>query len=112
MSEGPFFTVRFLASAEQDLRSLGTYVAQDSKAKASKLISQLVDACQSLAQFPHRGHIPLELSGLSDHYLQIYQGPYRLIYQIKPPQVVIFAILDGRRDLTELLPTRFGEDAP
>lgn len=107
MSKIPNYEVRFLASAEQDLRQLAAFVAQDSKQKAKKLLSQLVETCQRLAQFPLRGQIPPELMGFSEQYLQIHQGPYRLIYRIEGAQVFIFAVLDGRRDLSDLLINRF-----
>ena len=56
---------------------------------------------------PERGVVPQELSqiGVLD-YLQILCFSYRVIYQIDHQQVFIHAILDGRRDMQQLLEQR------
>ncbi|MDX2471878.1 MAG: type II toxin-antitoxin system RelE/ParE family toxin [SAR324 cluster bacterium] len=102
------FQVRILDSAEQDLKQIIRWVAKnDSPAKAKNLLDKLVESYLSLEELPLRGHHLPELTkiGISD-YLEIHQGPYRLIYQVTQKTVFIHAVLDGRRDMEDLLSQR------
>ena len=61
----------------------------------------------SLAELPNRGHIPPELDRIGVvEYREIHFKPYRIIYQVIESKVYIHCILDGRRELHELLEKR------
>ena len=101
------YRVYIITDAEDDLLPIFCYVAHDSPAKADKLLSKLEDACLRLADFPNRGHVPPELERVAVlDYLEIHYKPYRIIYQISSNKVFIHCVLDGRRDLQELLRNR------
>ena len=102
------YRVFILKDAEQDILELYEYVAlNDALSKAKKLIEKLEEKCKSLSEYANRGHIPPELDRVSIYnYLEIHYKPYRIIYQIIDKNVFIHCILDGRRDLTELLHER------
>ena len=102
------FHVFLTADAEQDLFDIYEYVAlHDSVGKAEKLLEKLESAYLSLENFPKRGHIPFELKRLKiREYLEIHYKPYRIIYQIRENKVFIHCILDGRRNLQDLLQER------
>ncbi len=102
------YLINILEEAEHDIEDIYYYVAyNDSKANAESLIDQLETACLSLENFPERGKSPQELIELGlTEYLQIICFSYRIIYQIESQQVYIYAVLDGRRDMTTLLETR------
>jgi len=102
------YRVFILKDAEQDILELYEYVAlNDALSKAKKLIEKLEEKCKSLSEYANRGHIPPELDRVSIYnYLEIHYNPYRIIYQIIDKNVFIHCILDGRRDLTELLHER------
>lgn len=103
------YQVYILADAEQDIKDIYYYVADnDSRAIALKLIDELEAACFTLDHLPERGIAPHELKeiGVID-YLQIICFSYRIIYQIDQQQVFIHAVLDGRRDMPALLERRF-----
>ena len=54
-----------------------------------------------------RGHVPPELDRMSVRdYLEIHYKPYRIIYQIFGNKVFIHCVLDGRRDMEDLLQRR------
>ncbi|MBW1704494.1 MAG: type II toxin-antitoxin system RelE/ParE family toxin [Deltaproteobacteria bacterium] len=74
---------------------------------AEKFIDQLEEVCFRLEQMSERGHIPRELEriGVND-YREILFKVYRIIYQIIGSDVFIHCILDGRRNLQELLQQR------
>ena len=97
-----------LADAEEDLFDICTYVAaDDSPPHAEALLKDLESTCGSLANLPNRGRIPPELKsvGVSD-YSEILFKHYRIVYRVEKNTVYVYAILDGRRELTELLHRR------
>lgn len=100
--------VRLIVDAEEDLFDLCRYVAeQDSPGAAERLLDRLETACRSLAELPERGHLPPELDRIGvPAYREIDLAPYRIIYRIASRAVFVHAILDGRRDLADLLHRR------
>jgi len=102
------YQVFILKDAEQDILELYKYVTRnDSLSKADRLIEKLEEKCRSLSEYANRGHIPPELDRVSVYsYLEILYKPYRVIYQIIDKKVFVHCILDGRRDLTNLLHQR------
>ena len=102
------FTVYFTKGAKQDLFEIYTYVkGKGYPFNAKKLFSELKNTCNSLSEMPERGHIPKELErvGVFD-YREIHLKVYRIVYQILGSDVYIHFILDGRRDIKEILEHR------
>ncbi len=102
------FNVEIIADAEDDLFEIYRHVAlTDSREKAEKLLDNLEKTCRKLETLPGRGHIPPELERIGVfEYLEIHYKPYRIIYQVIRSNVFIHYVLDGRRDLQELLQQR------
>lgn len=102
------YQVFVVSDAEDDLFDLYQYVAQrDSPDRATLLLNSIREICASLADLPHRGHVPPELDRLGvGNYLEIRFKPYRIIYQILGRRVLIHCVLDGRRDLEDVLQRR------
>jgi len=102
------YTVNIVSDASEDLFDIYLHIAEtDSPLKAERLIAELKESCTRLEKFPDRGHVPPELAtlGISD-YREIHHGPYRIIYQIVDRNVFVHGLLDGRRDLQDLLQIR------
>ena len=102
------YKVNLSFSAGEDLFEIYQYVFfNDSVEKAEKLYSKLYEKCIALHEYPHRGHIPSELSLIGiDDFLEITYKPYRIIYQIIQNAAFIHCILDGRRDMQKILQER------
>ncbi|MDL2123583.1 MAG: type II toxin-antitoxin system RelE/ParE family toxin [Deltaproteobacteria bacterium] len=102
------FTVHIIGDAEKDLYEIYDYVRKSSSPiNAQKLFLRLEQTCMSLADNPERGHIPPELERIGVYeYREIHVKVYRIIYQIIDNDVFIHCILDGGRDLQELLEYR------
>lgn len=100
--------VHFTEAAEQDLFDIWRYVANhDSAANAEALLDALEETCQSLSHSPGKGHIPPELERICiDLYREIHFKPYRILYEVRERDVVVYAVLDSRRDLQSLLERR------
>lgn len=96
------------AGAERDLESLYDYIAHhDSKASAGRLLDKLLKIVGDLTTFRERGSHPRELLALGiREYRQVFFKPYRLIYRIIRTEIVIYLIVDGRRDMQTLLAQR------
>ncbi len=94
--------------AKQDLKEILIYVSlNDSISAANKLLDALENRCYKLEEFPERGHIPIELSDTGiKKYLEIHYKPYRIIYEIENNIIYIHSILDGRRNIQEILSDR------
>jgi toxin ParE1/3/4 len=94
--------------AERDLEQLHRYVAEhDSPASATRLLDRVLEVCDSLELNPERGSVPRELQALGiREYRQVFFKPYRLLYRQSDRQVVIYLIVDGRRDLQSILAER------
>jgi plasmid stabilization system protein ParE len=70
--------------AVADLESAVEFIARDSEAYARSLAQLAVDAAESLAEFPNRGH-RLRDPQLS-RFRELIIGSYRLIYPISSSQ--------------------------
>jgi toxin ParE1/3/4 len=102
------FSVFLLSGAKLDLLQLHTYVTlNDSREKADRLIDDLQRMCSRLTTMPERGRIPPELERIGiREFREIIFKPYRIIYSVLKSQVFVYCILDGRRDLQDLLEER------
>jgi len=59
-------------------------------------LERLLDAAQSLSELEERGRIVPELANPALRELQV--EPYRLIYSVSEPAVVVLGVLHQRRD--------------
>jgi len=91
--------------AKQDILEIYYYVlANDSIGKARKLLDNLEKTYLELEILPSRGHVPDELRNIGiKRFLEIHFKPSRIIYEIIVDIVYVHCILDGRRNMQELL---------
>jgi toxin ParE1/3/4 len=94
--------------AERDVIEIYEYIARsESIEKAEYVLNEIEQACQGLKEQSNRGHYPPELERIGiKEYREIHFKSYRIIYNIKDNDFYIHCILDGRRDLQELLQKR------
>jgi len=102
------YEVLLTRGAEQDLESIHDYIAGfDCIANADLVLDRVMEVVASLARFPERGSYPKELLALGiKEYRQSAFKPYRVIYRVIASQVVIYLIVDGRRDMQSVLARR------
>ena len=94
--------------AKKDIIEIYNYVAlSDSTDKAKRLLDNLEKTYANLEKLPERGHIPEELRGTGiKRFLEIHYKPYRIIYEIIENIVYVHCVLDGRRNMQEVLSNR------
>lgn len=103
------FVVEFTTGARQDLLKIYRYIkAAGSREAAKSMYEQLSKACESLSRNPERGNVPAEIEGFSEMLCrQIVIKNYRIIYQVIGKVVIIHGIIDGRRNIREIMRQRF-----
>jgi toxin ParE1/3/4 len=102
------FNVYLINDAEKDLFDIYRYVSRnDSVGHANNLIDKLKATVLRLEKTPDRGHIPPELERIGVlEFREVFYKPYRIIYQIIGNNVYVHCILDGRRDMQDILQQR------
>jgi toxin ParE1/3/4 len=66
-----------------------------------------MDVVENLSRLPERGSYPKELVSLGiKEYRQTFFKPYRVIYRVADNKVIIYLIVDGRRDMQAVLARR------
>ena len=99
------YAVYFVDEAEKDLLEIYEYVKEYGYPLTAKnLFSQVRKACVDLSEMPEKSRTPPELERIGVfEYREILVKVYRIIYQIIGKAVFIHCILDGRRDVQEIL---------
>lgn len=100
--------VFILEGAERDIEEIYRYIAENSgEQTAEKIRTGLYETCFSLETLPDRGNVPKELRILGNtRFRELHYKPYRIFYCVDETRVVVFCVLDGRRDIQSLLPIR------
>jgi len=75
-----------------------TYIAQDSRPAAERLLIQALDAATSLDTFSERGRVVPEFD--QSTIREIIVQRYRLLYEVTAAEAHVLAFIHGARDLT------------
>lgn len=102
------YIVYLIEDAERDLRDIYNYVSlNDSPDHANTVLERIETAILKLETMPHRGHIPPELERIAIlEFREVFYKPYRIIYQTIDKSVFVHCIIDGRRDMQDILQQR------
>jgi toxin ParE1/3/4 len=90
--------------AENDLRNIIEYIADDSPPNALKIFKSIKQKVSSLNTFPERGRIVPELrdQGILQ-YRELIISPWRILYRISEMKVFVLSVLDSRRNIEDIL---------
>ena len=96
--------VLWTAVAEGDLLDIVEYIGREDPGAAQAVFDKLRRRASSLAAQTLRGRIVPELIDTGDmRSRELIERPWRLLYRIDADVVLVFAVLDARRDLQTLL---------
>ncbi len=98
------YKIEWAEVAENDLKRIIEYIAQDGPANALKILKKIKQKASSLNTLPERGRIVPELQ---DQDILIYREliipPWRIIYRISETKVYVLSVLDARQNVEDIL---------
>ncbi len=93
MAHGVVWSPRAIA----DVEAIASYIASDSPSYAAAVVRRIVGTTRTLAEFPLSGRKVPEFEDESIRELIAYS--YRIIYVVEQGEVLIAAVIHGRRML-------------
>ena len=98
------YSVYWSQAAKNDLAEIIEYIQKDSPQTALKTLESLEKQTSELTRFPRRGRIIPELKNQNiKKYRELIYSPWRIFYKIEDKRVYILAVVDGRRNIDDLL---------
>ena len=91
--------VHWTRTAEKHLDTLHAHIARDSSEYANRMVDRLTARSQQISEFPESGRKVLEFE--ADQIREVIEGPFRIIYRIKPDQIDVLAVIHGAMDITK-----------
>jgi toxin ParE1/3/4 len=85
--------VQWTDTAEEHLDSIYGYIALDSPVYAKRVVDRLTRRSQQIAKFPLSGRKVPEYD--MDQIREVIEGPYRIIYHIKPDGIDVLTVIHG-----------------
>jgi toxin ParE1/3/4 len=99
------YSVVWTAVALADVERLAAYVVDESPGRADAILERVISRAESLGRLPERGRMPPELRSIGDQtWRELQERPWRILYRIAgPDRVEIHGVIDGRRNLMDVL---------
>jgi len=92
------------ATAKNDLDEIIEYIAQDSIKIAIEKYGNIRESVRQLVLLPNQGRaIPELLKQNIIKYHEIIISPWRLMYKVEKNTVYVMAVIDGRRNIEDIL---------
>src|SRR5665647_1681261 len=104
----PLYFLSPAETAQQDLKNIIAYIATDSETQARRVYLAIKQKADTLRQMPLQGRIVPELRyyGVLT-YRELISLPWRIIYKTDENKVWVLAVIDGRRNVEDILLDRF-----
>ena len=90
--------VHWTNNALKHLLDIYEYISQNSPFYAERMVDRLTKRSEQIASFPMSGRNVPEYS--AEDIRELIEKPYRIIYQIKPDQIDVLAVVHGARLLS------------
>ena len=98
------YAVWWTEVAEKDLTAIITFIANDNPLNAFHVLEKIKNKAAALYISPDRGRVIPELHARGIFiYRELIIPPWRLVYRIAESNVYITAVLDGRRNVEDIL---------
>ena len=85
--------VEWTEAALEQLWAIHEYLAQSSPEYAQRVVDRITRRTQQIRSFPMSGRAVREFN--APQIREIMEGPYRIIYYIKPDQIDVIAVIHG-----------------
>jgi toxin ParE1/3/4 len=106
------YKVSWTKSAERDFDGIIDYIlSREGPGTAQKIYSKIRERAARLERNPEQGRNIPELSSIQmSKYRELVIAPWRLIYRIEGLHVSVILLIDGRRNLEDILADRLMRD--
>ncbi len=94
--------IEWTKPAVLDLESIRDYIRRGSEYFAARFIERIIEAVESLADFPERGRNVPESDEENIRELVFYN--YRIMYRVGKERILVLTVIHGARDLTRKKP--------
>jgi toxin ParE1/3/4 len=99
--------VNWTKPALNDLDEIFNYIASDSLEIAIKQYERIKETAEEIKAFPKQGRIIPELQNENiTKFREMIVNPWRMMYRIEENRILILAMIDGRRNIEEILMKR------
>jgi addiction module RelE/StbE family toxin len=85
--------VEWTDAALEQLWAIHEYLAQSSPEYAQRVVDRLTRRTQQIRSFPLSGRVVPEFN--APQIREVIEGPYRIIYYIKPDRIDVLAVIHG-----------------
>lgn len=89
------YQVVWSPEALEDVDSIASYIARDSRFYAASVVGTIIETSRSLEKFPLIGRVVPELN--QDSIRERFVYSYRLIYRVQDNRITIAAVIHGKR---------------
>ncbi|MCP4136732.1 MAG: type II toxin-antitoxin system RelE/ParE family toxin [bacterium] len=98
------YIVNWSNDADNDLNYIIDFIAEDNIDQALKILYKIKGAADKLYRYPTRGrNVPELLIHNINTFREIVVSPWRIIYRIDESNVMILTVVDGRRNVEDVL---------
>jgi toxin ParE1/3/4 len=98
------YPVVWTGVAAQDVERLSAYLLDEAPLRAEQIVERIISRGESLGSSPERGRTPPELRAIGDRtWHEVQEPPWRILYRITGKRIEIHGVLDGRRNLEDIL---------
>ena len=80
-----------------DVDAIASYIAADSPFYAGSVVRRILGLVRTLEQFPRAGRKVPEFD--DDNLRELIAYSYRIIYRVEEAEVIVAAVIHGRRNL-------------
>jgi addiction module RelE/StbE family toxin len=97
--------LHYSGDALQDLDEIWDYITTElcNPSAAEKVVHQIMDKAQQLAEFPKTGALLSTIVGMINEYRFLVSGNYLIFYRVEGNDVYIDRVLYERRDYLRIL---------
>ncbi len=89
--------VHWTDTAENHLNTIHTHILLDSPEYAKRMVDRITSRSQQIADFPLSGRKVPEFD--LDQIREVFEGPYRIVYYLKPDQVDVLAVIHASQNV-------------
>ena len=89
--------VHWTDTAIEHLVAIHAYISQSSTTYAQRVVDRLTRRSEQIADFPLSGRMVPESE--MAQIREVVEGPFRIIYYIKPDRIDVLAVIHGARQL-------------